>query len=283
VKPAGESTAHRNPVLKSQAAILSSHPHFAQIPNPSPTLKPVGGSSTGAAAFRALRVKSQKAENVKMAPIDRFAPRKICSLFVERQDTPPSALVVDEKRCLTPNPDEVLQTLHFCNFEATASAPCPLRLEVCSPMEVQHVEAEHKQATRPQWWPKGVSGNPSGVRVSTHALALYREIGAELGGLDSLSAIDRALLLQACRLLVRSLRLKDHDTAIRMSSKARRTLEGLRRRAAVPAATSESFTDIAARAQSEAETRRAAELAADAASEQQDAIGTSRAPSSTSG
>jgi hypothetical protein len=81
----------------------------------------------------------------------------------------------------------------------------------------------------------------------------------------TLSAIDRTLLLQATRLLVRSARLKDHDAAIRMSSEARRTLEGLRRRCApaVRSAPAEPFGEIAATAQAEENARRAAELAAD--------------------
>jgi hypothetical protein len=92
--------------------------------------------------------------------------------------------------------------------------------------KMQQTAAATKQPERPQSWPKGVSGNPSGIRVSHHALNLYREIAAELGGEAALSVIDRTLLLQATRLLVRSARLKDHDAAIRMSSEARRTLEG---------------------------------------------------------
>jgi hypothetical protein len=134
--------------------------------------------------------------------------------------------------------------------------------------KMQQTAAATKQPERPQSWPKGVSGNPSGIRVSHHALNLYREIAAELGGEAALSVIDRTLLLQATRLLVRSARLKDHDAAIRMSSEARRTLEGLRRHVARVSAPAESFTDIAVRAQAEASERRAIELAADAASEQ---------------
>jgi hypothetical protein len=58
-------------------------------------------------------------------------------------------------------------------------------------------------------------------------------VAAELGGV--LGAIDRALLLQACRLLIRSQRVKDADAAIRMSSEARRIMSSLQKRAPPPA------------------------------------------------
>jgi hypothetical protein len=122
---------------------------------------------------------------------------------------------------------------------------------------------------RPQWWHPGQSGNPGGIRISTHALKLFHEIAVEIGGADALTSMDAALLLQACRLLVRSTRLKDHDAAIRMSSEARRTLEGLRRRCAPAGARypthAQPFGSIVVSAQAEAAPRRAAELAADAA------------------
>jgi hypothetical protein len=115
-------------------------------------------------------------------------------------------------------------------------------------------------------WAPGQSGNPSGSRVNTRASVLFDEIAAELGGAEALSAIDRTLLLQAARLLMRSQRIKEPDAAIRMSSEARRTLEGLRRRCvpAVRSAPAEPFGAIAVSAQAEAAARRAAELAADA-------------------
>lgn len=124
--------------------------------------------------------------------------------------------------------------------------------------------AQHRRRAGGRPWQPGQSGNPTGIRISKHAIALFNEIAGELGGEAALSAIDRTLLLQAARLLVRSARLKDHDAAIRMSSEARRTLEGLRRRAtraSAPAA--EPFTEIAAKAQAAEAARRAAELAGD--------------------
>jgi hypothetical protein len=121
-----------------------------------------------------------------------------------------------------------------------------------------------RRVPRGRPWPKGVSGNPAGIRVGKQALAMFEQIEGELGGVGSV--IDRTLLLQACRLLVRAARLKDHDAAIRMSSEARRTLEGLRRRCApaVRSAPAEPFGEIAASAQAKEAARRAAELAGDA-------------------
>jgi hypothetical protein len=81
-----------------------------------------------------------------------------------------------------------------------------------------------------QGFQPGVSGNPTGFNPGKHVLALYREMATEFGGEAALSPVDRILLMQAARLLSRSRRLKDQDQAIRMSSEARRTLEGLRRR-----------------------------------------------------
>jgi hypothetical protein len=132
---------------------------------------------------------------------------------------------------------------------------------------LQHAVPATEQHVVGRPWPKGMSGNPTGIRISKHALKLFYEIAAELGGVDSLPAMDAALLLQATRLLVRSSRLKDHDAAIRMSSEARRTLEGLRRRCApaVRSAPTEPFGQIVVSAEAEAAPRRAAELAADAA------------------
>jgi hypothetical protein len=95
---------------------------------------------------------------------------------------------------------------------------------------MQQADAESPKQGDGRHWPKGTSGNPTGIRISRHALKMYHEIAAEFGGEAALSAIDRALLLQSCRLMVRSARLKKHDAAIRMASEARRGLEGIGRR-----------------------------------------------------
>jgi hypothetical protein len=79
-------------------------------------------------------------------------------------------------------------------------------------------------------WPKGVSGNPSGSKVSKRVTTLFEALADEFGGAD-LSATDRALLIQACRLLVRSERVKDTDQAVKCVNAARRIMDGLRKRA----------------------------------------------------
>ena len=88
-------------------------------------------------------------------------------------------------------------------------------------------EQHSKLRGRP--WPKGVSGNPSGSRTSKRAVLLADEMAADLG---ELNAIERTMLAQACKLLIRSERVKDLSVATRMSSEARRLLELLRRHAA---------------------------------------------------
>jgi hypothetical protein len=78
-------------------------------------------------------------------------------------------------------------------------------------------------------WPKGVSGNPSGSKVSKRVAILFEALADELGGAD-LSATDRALLMQACRLLVRSERVKEAEDAVKCANAARRILASLRSR-----------------------------------------------------
>lgn len=75
-------------------------------------------------------------------------------------------------------------------------------------------------------WVPGQSGNPSGSRVSSRAIALYSEMAADFG---ELSAGNRALLMQAAKLFIRSEREKDGDIALRMSGEARRHLESVKR------------------------------------------------------
>jgi hypothetical protein len=88
----------------------------------------------------------------------------------------------------------------------------------------------HVQRGRP--WPKGVSGNSSGSRVSKRVVTLFSDMVTDFGGEAALLAVDRALLMQACRLMVRAERVKDADAAVRLSSEARRGLGALRRRVA---------------------------------------------------
>jgi hypothetical protein len=116
-------------------------------------------------------------------------------------------------------------------------------------------------------WPKGTSGNPSGSRVNVRAVALFNELAADFGGVAALSALDRVLLSQACRLMARAARARDADAAVRLSSEARRALLSLRKRVPGRSAPTETFADIAERAQAEASQRRARELAEDDAAE----------------
>jgi hypothetical protein len=90
-------------------------------------------------------------------------------------------------------------------------------------------DGQRKLRGRP--WPPGTSGNPNGRRsMSKRAAMLFQALAADFGGVDALSAIDRALLEQGCRLLVRAERAKDADAVVRLSSEARRGLVALRRR-----------------------------------------------------
>jgi hypothetical protein len=87
-------------------------------------------------------------------------------------------------------------------------------------------QRKRKPGGRP--WPKGMSGNPSGSKVSKRVTTLFEALADEFGGAD-LSAADRALLMQACRLLVRSERVKEAEDAVKCANAARRILAGLRR------------------------------------------------------
>jgi hypothetical protein len=120
---------------------------------------------------------------------------------------------------------------------------------------------EQRSMLRGRPWPPGTSGNPSGSTVSKRVTVLFDAMLADFGE-GALSAIDSAMLLQACRLLVRSERTADADSAVRLSNAAARLIAGLRSaKRREPAG--ETFADIAARAQEEADQRRARELAED--------------------
>jgi hypothetical protein len=91
---------------------------------------------------------------------------------------------------------------------------------------------QRKLSGRP--WPPGTSGNLNGRgSMNKRAAALFEVLSADFCGADTtLSAIDRALLEQACRLLVRAERECDADAAVRLTSEARRGLMALRRHGA---------------------------------------------------
>jgi hypothetical protein len=65
--------------------------------------------------------------------------------------------------------------------------------------------------------------------VSKRVAVLSEAMAADFGGVAMLSAVDHAMLEQACRLMVRAERTKDADAAVRLSSEARRGLAALRR------------------------------------------------------
>jgi hypothetical protein len=93
---------------------------------------------------------------------------------------------------------------------------------------IEHEGTQLRKRPRGNPWPKGTSGNPSGSTVSKRVVALFEAMAADLGGEGALSAIDRAMLLQSCRLLIRSERTKDAEDAVRLSNAAARLLSTLR-------------------------------------------------------
>jgi hypothetical protein len=85
---------------------------------------------------------------------------------------------------------------------------------------------EHAQR-RPGRWVKGQSGNPTGSTVSKRFAALYASMLGEFGD-AVLSASDRALLAQACRLLCR--RMRDDEVAVKATNAARHIVNSLHER-----------------------------------------------------
>jgi hypothetical protein len=65
-------------------------------------------------------------------------------------------------------------------------------------------DEQRKLPGRP--WPPGTSGNPNGRRsLSKRAAALFETLSADFCGANTaLSAVDRVMLEQACRLMVRA-------------------------------------------------------------------------------
>jgi hypothetical protein len=130
----------------------------------------------------------------------------------------------------------------YWNFNASSDTmlnACSMfdMAERTNPMEIRQLAAVSRQGDvqrrhggRP--WPKGTSGNPSGSRVNTRAKVLFDELATDFGGVNGLSAVDRTLLLQACRLMARAARAKDADVVVRLTSEARRILASLQKRAA---------------------------------------------------
>ena len=90
----------------------------------------------------------------------------------------------------------------------------PAKLSVAVPQQdtVSHL--------RP--WRKGESGNPHGRAV--RAIKLFEMMVADF---DELTAVESALLLQACRLMARSERAKDANDQVRLANASARLLATL--------------------------------------------------------
>ncbi len=110
-----------------------------------------------------------------------------------------------------------------------------------------------------------MSGNPAGRRLRGKRFTeLFDGMAADFGGVDALTPVQSVMLSQACRLLMRAEREKNAEDAVRLSNAAVRMLGSLRNGRRQPTLRPvETFAELAARAQAEADVRRAAELAAD--------------------
>ncbi len=139
-------------------------------------------------------------------------------------------------------------------------------------------ETQHRKP-RGRPWPKGTSGNPSGSRVNTRAVVLFAEMAADFGGVDALSGVDRAMLMQACRLMARGARAKAADDAVRLTSEARRILQSLRK--PVPRKSGPSLSEylVASGHAERAEALDADDVSADTDERISDAPATNVAPS----
>jgi hypothetical protein len=78
-------------------------------------------------------------------------------------------------------------------------------------------------------WRKGESGNPHGRAV--RAIKLFELMAPDFG---ELSAVESAVLLQACRLMARGERAANPNNAVRLSNAAVRLLTTLRRKRSRP-------------------------------------------------
>jgi hypothetical protein len=117
-------------------------------------------------------------------------------------------------------------------------------------------------------FPPGVSGNPAGGAVlSGRAERLYAEISAEMG---SLTALQRAMLAQATKMLARAQSTRNPKAAVPLFNAGMRALatihngmKPLSKPRTVTTGLAASFTDVATQAQTDAAGRRARELAED--------------------
>ncbi len=87
-------------------------------------------------------------------------------------------------------------------------------------------EQQSKQRGRP--WPPGTSGNLAGRRLQGKRFTeLFDGMAADYGGVDALTSVQRVMLSQACRLLMRAERERIAEDAVRLSNAALRMLGAL--------------------------------------------------------
>jgi hypothetical protein len=85
-----------------------------------------------------------------------------------------------------------------------------------------------RNGLHPPWRP-GESGNPHGRAV--RAVTLFQQMAPDFG---ELTAVDAALLLQACRLIARSERASDANEAVRLANASARMLASLSKKKRKP-------------------------------------------------
>jgi hypothetical protein len=98
------------------------------------------------------------------------------------------------------------------------------------PTAATEQQTDRRPKPRGTPFPPGVSGDPTGgrltkERINARVAALIDQWSADFDG--CLTAIERSLLEQAARLLVRAERIKDHDVAVRATNAAQRLLSSL--------------------------------------------------------
>jgi hypothetical protein len=90
--------------------------------------------------------------------------------------------------------------------------------------ETSVAAAQHGGVSNLRPWRKGESGNPHGRAV--RAIKLFEMMAADF---TELSAVESALLLQACRLMARSEKASDANDQVRLANASARLLASLRK------------------------------------------------------
>ena len=89
--------------------------------------------------------------------------------------------------------------------------------------ETSVAAAQHGGISHLRPWRKGESGNPHGRAV--RAVKLFEMMAPDFG---ELTAVDAAVLLQACRLMAKSEKASAANDAVRLANAAARLLASLR-------------------------------------------------------